>query len=213
MTKLTELMTGVIRIHETESIINGHIEVARDLWGISIKVDNLTQSGNLIESIWKKSLKKTHQQNPDYKSCLILGLGGGSTAKIVRKIWPNIKITGVDIDPVMVELGKKYLKLENQNVDIEITDAYEFIKDNKNKYDLVLVDLYQGREVPKQFTSLQFATLINKSTSANGVAIFNRLYSGQTRSDAVKFLKILENVYNFVDPVYPLANVLFICKN
>lgn len=209
--KITELMSGQITLFKTNSPINAQIEVVKDLFGTSIKVDNLTQSGNLIETIWKKTLKKIHKQNPDYKNCLILGLGGGSTAKLVRQTWTDIKIVGVDIDPVMVDLGKKYLKLGEQEVDIKILDAYEFIQKSKQKYDLILVDLYQGRSVPEQFSTEKFATLIKHTTYNNSTVIFNRLYSGQTRSDAVKFLKILEKVFDSVDPVYPLANVLFVC--
>jgi len=33
-------------------------------------------------------------------------------AKIISEKFPNAKITGIEIDPMMVEIGKKYFGLE-----------------------------------------------------------------------------------------------------
>jgi spermidine synthase len=75
-----------------------------------------------------------------------------------------------------------------------------------------LVDLYQGRQTPEEFTTSEFINMVNKILNTDGVALFKKLYGGDARPAAVKFLKKLESVFGNVDPVYPLANVVFICS-
>ena len=143
---------------------------------------------------------------------MIVGLGGGSIAKLVRKNWPQAKITGVDIDPVIVELGKKYMKLDRSNVDIHIEDAEEFIKKQSIKYDLICFDTYIQQDFPKKFEALQFIKQVKVLLSEDGVAIFNRLYGPRERDAAVKFEETLTKVFNKVERLYPEANIMFVCS-
>lgn len=145
-----------------------------------------------------------------------MGLGGGGIAKIVRKNWPNVKITGVDIDPVIVDLGKKYLGLRETETEIIIKDAYEYCAKCKilnTKYDLICVDIYVGNEVPEKFQKEDFLELVLKLLDPEGIAVFNRLYYDEKRKIARDFERKLEKVFSEVTPVYPQANVLFVCKS
>ncbi|KKR44389.1 MAG: hypothetical protein UT76_C0005G0015 [Candidatus Woesebacteria bacterium GW2011_GWB1_40_12] len=105
-------MLGTKVIEEKKSEFNGNLKVMSTLgMGTYIQSDGLTQSGGIVETIWKQTLRRINHQPSTINHCLILGLGGGTVAKLVRKKWPEAKITGVDIDPIMVELGEKYLGL------------------------------------------------------------------------------------------------------
>lgn len=202
-------------MEEVESPVNGKIRVIKSLGlGTYIQVDGLTQSGGVLRDIWKKVLKKVHQSPITVHRTLILGLGGGTAANLVRKYWPKSKITGVDVDEVFVNLGKKYLGLEKVNVEIKIEDGYQFVKRQTRgkKYDLVLIDMYIGYEVPKKFTTKEFVRSIKSLLTEDGVAVFNRLYHGDKTAIAEKFVKKLERVFSKVNPVYPEANVMFLCS-
>ncbi|MBI4153470.1 hypothetical protein HY503_00510 [Candidatus Woesebacteria bacterium] len=199
-------------LEEVDSPINGKIRVVRALGlGTYIQVENLTQSGGLIENIWGKTLKKVRSKKGQLTSCLILGLGGGSTAMLVKKFWPNAKITGVDIDPFIVELGRKYLGLTG--LQVVISDAGDFIKMGVGKYDLILVDTYIGYEFPKKFEEMGFLTTVKRSLALAGIAVFNRLYFAEKRPEAMKFGAKLESIFSKVDYVFPEANVMFVCSD
>ncbi len=201
-------MLGMKILEERKSKFNRDIKVVRSLgFGTYIQVSNLTQSGGIVESIWKQTLKKVHNSYPVIHNSLILGLGGGTVAKLIKKYWPQSEITGVEIDPVMVELGKKYLGLGN--AEIIIQDAYEYTKKNKEIYDLAIVDLYVGDEFPNKFEDEEFLKLLTKNKSV----IFNRLYFGEKRKEAVKFGNKLEKVFPKVNWFYPQANLMFICNS
>ncbi len=199
-------MLGTRILEERKSEINNYVKVVRSLgYGTYIQVNSLTQSGGVVESIWKETLRKIRKEK--INKVLILGLGGGTVAKLVKKYWPESKITGVEIDPIMIELGKKYLGLKN--VEIIIQDAYEFIKKNKEKYDLVIVDLYIGDEFPKKFEKESFLKLLTK----NKLVIFNRLYYRDKRKESVKFGNKLENIFSKIEWFYPQANLMLLCYN
>ena len=222
MGKIGDFLTGIQVLEEVDSPINGKIKVIKGLaYGTYIQVEGLTQSGGILKSVWKKPLKKVASSKQQVARVLILGLGGGTVAGLVRGFWPEAKITGVDLDPVMVELGRKYLGLDKYKVKVVIGDAYKYIEQGaKNKeprrelksYDLILVDLYIGREFPKKFESENYIHLVRNILAGEGIVIFNRLYYGEKRSEAVKFGKKLEKMFSKVDVVYPEANVMYVCS-
>lgn len=196
-------------MEERESKFNGHLRVVRTFGlGTYIQADGLTQSGGIVERIWKQALRKVHGSLITVHRSLILGLGGGTAAKLIQKYWPWAKIVGVEIDPVMVELGKRYLRLDSSKTKITIQDAYDYCL-VPNAYDLVVVDLYHGDKFPKKFESEKFLKRLTK----NGMVIFNRLYFGDKRSEAVKFGKKLEKIFPRVEYFYPEANLILICYN
>ena len=205
-------------MEERKSSINGKIRVLKTLGlGTYIQVEGLTQSGGVVEGIWRSTLKKVTSIKYQVSNCLILGLGGGSAAKWVRHYYPESKIVGIDIDPVMVELGKKYLGLDKLNIDIKIEDALEFLNHKSKflnlKYNLILIDIYQGSDIPEKFQTEKFIELIKKFLSVKGIAMFNRLYFDEKRKEAMRFAKKLESIFSEVDYYYPEANVMFFCKN
>jgi len=208
-------MLGVKVLEEKTSLINGKVSVVKSLGlGTYIQVANLTQSGGVVYSVWRSTLKEIKNSKSEMNNCLILGLGGGSAAKLVRKYWPKAKITGVDIDPVIVEMGRKYLGING--VEIVIKDAFTFLsaapKIPNTKHDLILVDLYIGDEVPKKFESDNYMHLVRRDLARSGVAVFNRLYYGEKRKQAMKFGEKLEKNFPSVSFFYPEANVMFVCR-
>lgn len=208
-------MLGTKILEDRNSPINGKIRVVKDLaWGTHIQAEGLTQSGGVVESIWRSTLKNLRTKK--LKNCLILGLGGGTAAKLVRKFWPEAKIVGVEVDLIMVELGKKYMGLEEIEVEIKIGDAQAIINQlstiNK-EFDLILVDLYVGDKVPEKFKSDEFLELVLRLLTDNGTAVFNRLYYGEKRPEAMKFGKKLEKVFPKVEYFYPEANLMLLCYN
>ena len=198
-------MFGTKVLEERNSKFNKNIRVVRSLgFGKYIQVNGLTQSGGVVEEIWKSTLKKVSEKN--INNILVLGLGGGTLTKLLRKKYPNAKITGVEIDEVMVELGKKYLDLDKYNIDIKIEDAknYKF-----KKHDLVIVDIYSGDNFPKEFESELFLKKLSKFPTV----IINRLYFGDKRPDTVRFGNKLEKILKNVTWHYPVANLMFICES
>lgn len=116
---------------------------------------------------------------PPYKpsEILILGYGGGQIAELIRKVWGNVKITSVDSQ----KLNFPYLEHK-----MYTTDAYDFVKDCTNsiikkRYDYIVVDLFDGDEVPEFVFEPEFATRLAEMTKT--------LLCLNTRSDDFNKLK------------------------
>lgn len=200
-------------LEEVDSPVNGKVQVVRTLEGVRILVGGISQSGWLVKRVWEAALKKLHKDGFLAKDILILGLGGGSAAQLVYKYFPGARLTGVDIDPIMVSLGKKYLTLGKiKNLKIFNEDAYIWVdKQKEGEFDLVLIDLYIGGEIPKKFRKERFIKSVFRLVKKGGVAVFNHLYSQKEQKDALKFGRILRQNCAAMVRVQPEANIIFLC--
>lgn len=201
-------MFGTKVLEERKSKFNGNLRVVRSFGlGTYIQAGGLTQSGGIVETFWKQTLKKIftlRDKKEEVKSVLVLGFGGGTVAKLVKRFWPEAKIVGVDIDPVIVELGKKYLNSDG-DIKIKIQDAGKSVP---GSYDLVIVDLYIGDRFPKKFEDEKFL----KSLTKNKLVVFNRLYYKEKKIEALEFGKKLQKFFSKVEYFYPISNLMFVCS-
>ncbi len=195
------------------SLLSGEIRVIKSLaWGTFIQIGGITQSGGVVEQIWKDVVKKI---NGEFDNILILGFGGGSVAKILRKKFKDSKIVGVEIDPLMVKMGKKYLGMSGKIAKVYTDDALNWLLRNRGrKFDLIVVDVYQGKVFPKKFESDNFLNLAASFLSEEGILIFNRLYTSDlgVRKSALRFGEKLEKKFKRVVRLFPCANLIFLCS-
>lgn len=128
-------------VEEVNSKINGLIRVSKSKGKYSLWVNGFEQSGPVyVAKIWKAALARVTSKP---KSVLILGLGGGTLVSLLSEKWPQASITGVEIDPIMISLGKKYFGLgKYKNLKIVLADARTYRP--ARQFDLVLVDCYLG---------------------------------------------------------------------
>lgn len=208
-------MFGTKVLEERESKFNGHLRVVKSLGlGTYIQANGLTQSGGVVVSMWRQTLKRIGYRKKKIVNCLILGYGGGTVSQILLQNQPDIKITGVDIDKDIVDLGKKYLKSSN-NVKIVIGDVLTYVKNyslSTKRYDLIIVDLYNGDQFPKKFETIGFLRMIRPRLAEAGIVIFNRLYFKDKKIEAEKFGNKLKVVFKNVEYYKPITNLMFICS-
>jgi len=199
------------------SPINGEILVTENLFGKrEMKVGEVSQSGGLVKKLWNSifNLKSClaadrfsifNQFSKSNFKCLILGLGGGTLASLIVNRYPQTaKITGIEIDPKIIELGKKYLDLDEiKNLDIVIADAIKEISFPKfiirnTKYNLILVDLYLGQEFPKEAESNEFLNSLKSILEKDGLIIFNRLNFGKHKKETAQFKEKIAQFFPYL---------------
>jgi spermidine synthase len=145
-----------------------------------------------------------------------LGLGGGSNAKIVRNFWPDIQIKGVELDPLMIDMGIKYLGLDKLNIEIVVKDALEYCIEevtNNKKYDLILMDVYVADNIPSEFDTEEFILHVKSLMTPSSLSVFNRLYYDEKIQKALQFESKLKKHFSKIESVFPEANVMFLCRN
>ncbi len=194
-------------VYKTNSQYNGQIRVISVFGQNSISVGNLTQTGPIVVGLWSFAVSQTSNIN----NCLVLGIGGGSVVKVLRKKYPDTEITGVEIDEKMIDIGNKYFDLEKYRPTIVIADAFRFVRKENKKYDLICIDLLVGRNSPQKLSSEEFFRNIKKILNKGGIVIINQLrLKGQEKDNDL--LKILNKVFKKVEIKRPLVNTLIFCS-
>ncbi len=177
-------------IHLPDTKYNKNISLVHQFGEPTLIVDGLVESGFLLTHIWKTGIKNLLPKSFLPKTILILGLGGGSNTKLVSKYFPKAQITAVEIDSKMVDIAKKYYKINRvKNLKIVVSDAIDFIDNLKTTtYDLILVDCFEGKYIPKK---LQDPLFIKKVYNHSQYTLINRIWYNEHHQETVFFLKSL----------------------
>lgn len=185
-----------VPIAKYKSQYNSDIELVKFGGHLRLDMGGLTQSGWIIEQIWGKALKNLLPRGYDPHKVLILGFGAGSSAKLISKRYPNAEITGVEIDPVVIDIGKRYFKTDQiPNLRIVNHDAVHFIYDLKSKiHDLILVDCYLGDQVPQKLESTPF---LKKLVTLSNRVLINRLFWSDYQKKTISWLDKIESKFNY----------------
>lgn len=163
------------------SKFNGQIKLIKSRHHHALWVGGFEQSGAMVEKVWEKALAPL--KNHNCRTVLVLGLGAGSVVGVIRKYFPKSKITGVEIDPAIIDLGKKYFGLGSwPNLTIKTFDLRKFLMANRKKYDLILVDAYIG---PKEIVKGKLIASFQKHLSPGGEIVINSLVKNQNK---IKFI-------------------------
>jgi hypothetical protein len=110
------------------------------------------------------------------KSLLMLGLGGGTTLRSLKHLMPQLQCVAVELDGGMIDLAREYMGLGELGVRVERGDAYAFMETNRQKFDIVLDDVYgSGPEDvarPTLYTAAHTAAL-RRSLAPGGLFVAN----------------------------------------
>ncbi len=76
------------------------------------------------------------------RSILMLGLAGGTSCRVLRRLLPDTHITALDIDSEMIALARQHMALDALNLRVIVTDAYQWLEKNTETFDVVFDDIY-----------------------------------------------------------------------
>jgi len=121
---------------------------------------------------------------------LIVGLGGGSIPNFLHKYYPDTQIDVVDIDPLVVEVAKKYFGFrEDKTLRAHVADGRAFIEKCEKPYDVIFLDAYGSENIPYALATREFLQAVRKAVTPKGVVVTNlwcrssnRLYDSMVRT-------------------------------
>src|SRR5437762_188438 len=115
------------------------------------------------------------------KSVAILGLAGGTAARqYTAAFGASVQITGVEIDPDIVDVAHRYFHLNEPNVHPVVADARYWLDTQAAKYDVIVMDAYRQPYIPFHLTTREFFSGVRDHLAPGGVAVVN---AGRTASD------------------------------
>jgi spermidine synthase len=167
--------------------------------------------GLAVHSIWRRNAVLTGGEWDTYlavppllgrplRTVAILGNAGGTTARAMGVYYPQAWIDGVELDPDVTAVGRKYFGLgDNPRLHVITADARPFLRRTDSRYDLIVVDAYRPPYVPFYLATQEFFRLVRSRLAPGGAIILNvaaapgdhRLAEGVSGTLATEFPQVL----------------------
>lgn len=101
---------------------------------------------------------------------LVLGLGGGLTANLLSK--KKYQTSGVEFDTRIIEAAHSFFYLDPRVTAIE-GDARQFINRTKERYQIILADLFKAEEQPSHVLTLESLRALKQLITADGLLMIS----------------------------------------
>ncbi|MFN0206573.1 MAG: spermidine synthase [Planctomycetota bacterium] len=114
-------------------------------------------------------------QKPPLRICII-GLAAGTIATQLKRAYESeysLTIDGVEIDREIVELGRKYFRLDDRLINIKIEDGRTFLARTPEKYDLIFGDAYRQPYLPPHLVTKEFFAIVKERLNPGGICSIN----------------------------------------
>ncbi len=177
------LKNNLGQIYETESQYN-YVQVIQsngytllrlnDGQGIhSIYHPNTMQYGGPWEQFLVGYYFNENAKTSDVKRIAIVGSAAGTAARLATAVYGEIPIDGFELDPAIVEVGKKYFDMNMDNFNITIGDGRWNLEQSPYQYEIIAVDAYRPPYIPPHMTTLEFFSICASHLTESGVLTIN----------------------------------------
>ena len=155
------------------SDINGILEITFLNGKKVLDSANANYSYGSLQKVLEFGLKQISLASVD--NLLVLGMGGGCIIQSLRDCFYFMgNIVAVELDPAVIQIAKEEFDIiESDKLKILQEDAFYYVKNSREKFQLVVIDLFIDTRVPSIFYEKEFCSLISKLLSPGGSFIFN----------------------------------------
>ncbi len=206
-----------INIHKKNSEINTTLEVTYNYGKLVLDSKNTNYSYGSLQRILRKGLQYIgFERIKKFDSILVLGVAGGSVIKtLTEEIKFKGKITGVELDENVIAIANKFFQLDTiKNLELIHDDAFEFVLKTKEKYDLIIIDIFQDTVMPNFLFEDFFINRIHFLLNINGFILFNTMVLNEKdiERNQIYKSKFKDNYSLRMYPKVEIHNELFTIK-
>ncbi len=201
-------------IARLSSAYNRDIRINEEQGRYKLLVNGARESGAYIEDLWRFAFFRLGVSHRSLGNVLVLGVAGGTVIHILGAMHPKARIIGVDIDHVMIDVGRRYFSLgEIPGLRLICADARIFVKAHKGpRFDLIIIDLFIGPNIPDVVISEPFQKDVQKILAQNGSVMINYLRQSGYETKAGTLQKILKKLYSSVCSIDRYNNRFFLAQ-
>jgi spermidine synthase len=191
--------------------------------GVFFTLDNIMMVNQKDEFIYHEMMIHTPMSvNPKIKKVLVIGGGDGGSVRELTRYRGITKIDLVEIDEEVVRKCQKYLpqtasKLKDKRVNLYFEDGLSFVKNSKDKYDLIVVDSTDPIGPGEGLFTQDFYKNCYRILANDGILVnqHESPYFAHTKAEMkrahqkIKSLFKIAKVYQAFIPTYPSGHWLF----
>ncbi len=141
---------------------------------------SLRQPGNLILRYTQYMMAASLLANPQPARILLIGVGAGALLHFIDTYLPDASVDAVDYSANILDIARNYFYLpENERIVVHCADGFQFLArhDQRNPYDLILIDAFNDQGMARNIYSQDFFKLARKRLTRDGTMCCN-LWSG-----------------------------------
>jgi spermidine synthase len=103
----------------------------------------------------------------------ILGNAAGTTSRAFEEFFPRTRVDGVEIDPELSEIGRRFFDMNNPRLHLYHEDARPYMRGSDALYDQISLDTYRQPYIPFYLTTREFFETVRERLRAAGALIVN----------------------------------------
>ena len=107
------------------------------------------------------------------RQALILGLGGGTLARLIQARWGALRIVGVDDDDAVLDTARVAGWLPEAGLEVVVRDAFQYVQQCEEHFDYVAVDLFRGERMPGRVWGKPFLRRLRALLQSHGRVAIN----------------------------------------
>ncbi len=155
---------------------------------------------------WEEFLAAPFFNNPPFhmsqvKNMAIVGLAAGTVARQATAVYGPIPIDGYEIDPKIIEVGRKYFDMTEPNLNAIAQDGRYGLEHNQTRYSIIAVDAYRPPYIPWHLTTVEFFSMTRQHLTPDGVLAINVGRSPKDRS-------LVDDLASTLQAVFPSVYVV-----
>jgi spermidine synthase len=207
-----------VKVEEREGAVTPRLEIYLSKGRYVLDSVRVNYSFGGLHAVFRKAFSQFNIRKRDIRNALILGFGAGSVANILCDDYQKaVHLTGVEKDPVVIDLARKYFHIDRyKNLSLHIEDAGDFVESCDKKFDLVVVDIFVGADVPQEFTEEKFLAGLGRLLSPRGISFFNVVvYDENVRTACTSLFEKMNSLVGNTEfcrvPSGGTENWIFVC--
>jgi spermidine synthase len=104
----------------------------------------------------------------------MIGLGGGSGVRMLRRAVPGMKLDVVELDPVVIEAATAQFGIEpGEKLNLIEGDGRKYLEGTRSKWDTIILDAFDEKFIPFALATIEFQRLVRGHLSAHGTMVSN----------------------------------------
>ena len=139
------------------------------------------QSAMRVSRPWDLELAYTRAMmgflmfNPMPQDVLMIGLGGGSLAKFIRRQRPQTRITAVEIDPRVIAAARTHFELPPDDATLRVieADGALYVRQHPGSADVILLDGFDAGNQVEALAMQTFYAACRRVLKPGGVLVVN----------------------------------------
>jgi len=131
----------------------------------------------------------------------IVGLAAGTIARQFTEIYGPVPIDGIEIDPVITQVGRDWFDMNQPNLNVIVGDGRYALAHSAQRYSVIGVDAYRLPYIPWHLTTREFFLTAREHLTDDGVVVVN---VGHTDED----WSLVEAMVSTLYTVFPSVHVV-----